>query len=61
MGRLMRLWGDYPWKVQPQSLEGEWEQVEAEEAEISEDGVISVSVPAGEKAGFYKFVVPNKQ
>ena len=44
-----------------ESLNGEWMQVEAEAAEITEDGGISVSVPAGEKAGFYKFVVPNKQ
>ena len=43
------------------SLEGEWEQVEAEEAEITDEGAISVSVPAGEKAGFYKFVVPKQQ
>lgn len=43
------------------SLEGEWEQVEAEEAEITDEGAISVSVPTGEKAGFYKFVVPNQQ
>ena len=43
------------------SLDGEWTQVEAEEAEVTDDGVISVSVPADEKAAFYKFVVPNKQ
>ena len=43
------------------SLEGEWEQVEAEEAEITDEGAISVSVPADEKAAFYKFVVPEKQ
>ena len=43
------------------SLEGKWEQVEAEEAEVTDDGAISVSVPADEKAGFYKFVVPNQQ
>lgn len=44
-----------------ESLNGEWTQVEAEEAEITEDGDISVSVPADEKAAFYKFVVPNQQ
>ena len=43
------------------SLDGEWAQVEAEEAEITEDGEISVSVPADERAAFYKFVVPNQQ
>ena len=43
-----------------ESLNGEWTQVEAEEAEITEDGDISVSVPADEKAAFYKFVVPVK-
>lgn len=43
------------------SLDGEWKQVEAEEAEVTDDGAISVSVPADEKAGFYKFVVPNQQ
>ena len=43
------------------SLDGEWTQVEAEEAEVMDDGAISVSVPADEKAAFYKFVVPNKQ
>ena len=30
-------------------------------AEITEEGAISVSVPADEKAAFYKFVVPNQQ
>ena len=44
-----------------ESLNGEWKQVEAEEAEVTDDGAISVSVPADEKAAFYKFVVPNKQ
>jgi hypothetical protein len=36
-------------------LNGEWEVVE--------DGEVSVEVTpkAGEKAGFYKFVVPNEQ
>ena len=43
------------------SLDGEWTQMEAEEAEVMDDGAISVSVPADEKAAFYKFVVPNKQ
>ncbi len=43
-----------------ESLDGEWEQVEVDAAEISDDGAISVSVPAGEKASFYKFVVPEK-
>ena len=43
------------------SLDGEWQQVEMDAAEITEEGAISVSVPADEKAAFYKFVVPNKQ
>ena len=42
------------------SLDGEWKQVEAEDAEVTDDGAIAVSVPADEKAAFYKFVVPNK-
>ena len=43
------------------SLEGEWEEVAAEEAEITDEGAISVSVPADGNAAFYKFVVPEKQ
>ena len=42
------------------SLDGEWQQVEMEAAELTEEGAISVSVPANEKASFYKFVVPKK-
>ena len=42
------------------SLDGEWKQVDAEDAEVTDDGAIEVSVPADEKAAFYKFVVPNK-
>ena len=42
------------------SLDGEWQQVEMDAAEITEEGSISVSVPADEKASFYKFVVPQK-
>ena len=44
-----------------ESLEGEWEEVAAEEAEITDEGAISVSVPADGNAAFYKFVVPEKQ
>ena len=40
--------------------DGEWTQVEAEVAEITEEGAISVSVFADEKVAFYKFVVSNK-
>ena len=42
------------------SVDGEWQQVELEAAELTEEGAISVSVPANEKASFYKFVVPKK-
>ena len=43
------------------SLDGEWKLVDVEDAEVTDDGVIAVSVPVDEKAAFYKFVVPNKQ
>ncbi len=42
---------------------GAWEQVvlEKDAATVRSDGALNVSVPAGEKAAFYKFVVPTKQ
>lgn len=40
---------------------GTWQKVKGEEASIAEDGTLQVKVPAGEKAAFYKFVVPVKQ
>lgn len=45
------------------ALDGAWEQVvlEKDAATVRSDGALNVSVPAGEKAAFYKFVVPTKQ
>lgn len=40
---------------------GTWQKVKGEEVSIAEDGTLQVKVPAGEKAAFYKFVVPLKQ
>jgi hypothetical protein len=44
------------------SVDGEWEAVELESnATTVESDKIQVTVPADEKAAFYKFVVPEKQ
>ena len=44
------------------SVDGEWEAVELEaNATTVEADKIQVSLPADEKAAFYKFVVPEKQ
>jgi hypothetical protein len=43
-------------------VDGEWENVELEEDATSvEADTVKVTVPADEKAAFYKFVVPEKQ
>ncbi len=44
------------------TLNGAWDQVvlEKDAATVREDGALNVSVPAKEKAAFYKFVVPTK-
>ncbi|MBQ9693498.1 MAG: hypothetical protein IJV69_01910, partial [Kiritimatiellae bacterium] len=48
--------------VKASSVEGEWEAVELEaNATTVESDKIQVSLPADEKAAFYKFVVPEKQ
>jgi hypothetical protein len=44
------------------TVDGEWENVELEEDAASvEADTVKVTVPADEKAAFYKFVVPEKQ
>lgn len=48
--------------VKASSVDGEWEAVELESnATTVESDKIQVSLPADEKAAFYKFVVPEKQ
>ena len=44
------------------AVDGEWENVELEEKSTSvEADTVKVTLPADEKAAFYKFVVPEKQ
>ena len=48
--------------IKASAVDGEWENVELEEDATSvEADTVKVTVPADEKAAFYKFVVPEKQ